>query len=227
MNKTLKKILISLLIMIIIGLLIILGINFYVKINTKQSIVSINKLNKDYDAILVLGAGLRNGKPSPVLKDRLDTAYEVYESGAANKIIVSGDHGTKTYDEVNVMKDYLINKGVPSENIFMDHAGFSTYDSIYRAKEIFQAKKIVIVTQEFHLYRSLYVASKFNLEVKGISATLRHYTGETTFELREILARDKDFIKTIFKPEPKYLGDAIPVFGDGNITNDKNMLEKK
>ncbi len=227
MNKTLKKILISLLIMIIIGLLIILGINFYVKNNTKQSIVSINKLNKDYDAILVLGAGLRNGKPSPVLKDRLDTAYEVYESGASNKIIVSGDHGTKTYDEVNVMKDYLINKGVPSENIFMDHAGFSTYDSIYRAKEIFQAKKIVIVTQEFHLYRSLYVASKFSLEAKGISATLRHYTGETTFELREILARDKDFIKTIFKPEPKYLGDAIPVFGDGNITNDKNMLEKK
>ena len=227
MNKTLKKILISLLIVIIIGLLIILGINFYVKNNTKQSIVSINKLNKDYDAILVLGAGLRNGKPSPVLKDRLDTAYEVYESGAANKIIVSGDHGTKTYDEVNVMKDYLINKGVPSENIFMDHAGFSTYDSIYRAKEIFQAKKIVIVTQEFHLYRSLYVASKFSLEAKGVSATLRHYTGETTFELREILARDKDSIKTIFKPEPKYLGDAIPVFGDGNITNDKNMLEKK
>ena len=227
MNKTLKKILISLLIMIFIGLLIILGINFYVKNNTKQSIVSINELNKDYDAILVLGAGLRNGKPSPVLKDRLDTAYEVYESGAANKIIVSGDHGTKTYDEVNVMKDYLINKGVPSENIFMDHAGFSTYDSIYRAKEIFQAKKIVIVTQEFHLYRSLYVASKFSLEAKGVSATLRHYTGETTFELREILARDKDFIKTIFKPEPKYLGDAIPVFGDGNITNDKNMLEKK
>lgn len=227
MNKTLKKILISLLIMIFIGLLIILGINFYVKNNTKQSIVSINELNKDYDAILVLGAGLRNGKPSPVLKDRLDTAYEVYESGASNKIIVSGDHGTKTYDEVNVMKDYLINKGVPSENIFMDHAGFSTYDSIYRAKEIFQAKKIVIVTQEFHLYRSLYVASKFSLEAKGVSATLRHYTGETTFELREILARDKDFIKTIFKPEPKYLGDAIPVFGDGNITNDKNMLEKK
>lgn len=227
MNKTLKKILISLLIMIIIGLLIILGINFYVKNNTKQSIISINKLNKDYDAILVLGAGLRNGKPSPVLKDRLDTAYEVYESGASNKIIVSGDHGTKTYDEVNVMKDYLINKGVPSENIFMDHAGFSTYDSIYRAKEIFQAKKIVIVTQEFHLYRSLYVASKFSLEAKGISATLRHYAGETTFELREILARDKDFIKTIFKPEPKYLGDTIPVFGDGNITNDKNMLEKK
>ena len=144
----------------------------------------------------------------------------MYESGASNKIIVSGDHGRKTYDEVNVMKDYLINKGVPSENIFMDHAGFSTYDSIYRAKEIFQTKNIIIVTQKFHLYRSLYIASKLNLEAKGVSATLRHYTKEATFELREILARDKDFIKTIFKPKPKYLGDAIPVFGDGNTTND-------
>ena len=220
MNKTLKRILISLLTMLIIGLIIIFGINLYVKSSTKQSIMSINDLNKDYDAILVLGAGLRNGKPRPVLKDRLDTAYEVYESGASNKIIVSGDHGTKTYDEVNVMKDYLTNKGVPSEDIFMDHAGFSTYDSIYRAKEIFQTEKVIIVTQEFHLYRSLYIASKLNLEAKGVSATLRHYTGETTFELREVLARDKDFIKTIFKPEPKYLGDTIPVFGDGNVTND-------
>lgn len=220
MNKVLKRVLITILILIIIGLLIIFSINFYVKSSTKQNIVSINNLNKEYDAILVLGAGLRNGKPSPVLKDRLDTAYEVYKSGASNKIIVSGDHGTKTYDEVNVMKDYLINKGVPSENIFMDHAGFSTYDSIYRSKEIFQTKKIIIVTQEFHLYRSLYIASKLNLEAKGVSATLRHYTGEKTFELREILARDKDFIKTIFKPKSKYLGDAIPVFGDGNVTND-------
>lgn len=220
MNKTLKKILISLLIMIIIGLLIILGINFYVKNNAKQSIVSINKLNKYYDAILVLGAGLRNGKPSPVLKDRLDTAYEVYESGASNKIIVSGDHGTKTYDEVNVMKNYLIDKGVPSENIFMDHAGFSTYDSIYRAKEIFQTEKIIIITQEFHLYRSLYIANKLDIKSSGVSATLRHYTGETSFELREILARDKDFFKTIIKPKSKCLGDPIPVFGDGNITND-------
>lgn len=220
MNKTLKRILISLLTMLIIGLIIIFGINLYVKSSTKQSIMSINDLNKDYDAILVLGAGLRNGKPSPVLKDRLDTAYEVYESGASNKIIVSGDHGTKTYDEVNVMKDYLTNKGVPSEDIFMDHAGFSTYDSLYRAKNVFLSEKIVIVTQEFHLYRSLYIAKKLNLDSAGVSATLRHYSGEIKFELREILARVKDFVKTIFKPKSKYIGEEIPVFGDGNITND-------
>ena len=221
MNKTLKRILISLLTMLIIGLIIIFGINLYVKSSTKQSIMSINDLNKDYDAILVLGAGLRNGKPSPVLKDRLDTAYEVYENGASNKIIVSGDHGTKTYDEVNVMKDYLTNKGVPSEDIFMDHAGFSTYESIYRAKEIFKAKRIVIVTQEYHLYRALYIANKLGLEAYGVGADPRQYVGATYREIREILARDKDFIKCIFKPKPTYLGETIPVSGNGDITNDK------
>lgn len=124
------------------------------------------------------------------------------------------------------MKDYLISKGVPSDNIFMDHAGFSTYDTIYRAKEIFLCDKVLIITQEFHIFRSLYIAKKLDLEAEGVYATLRHYSEETKFELREILARNKDFVKTIFKPKPKYLGDTIPVFGDGDITNDKNVLEK-
>lgn len=226
MNKVLKKILIILSILIILGICLIFGINAYVKKSVNENIIEISNIKENYDAILVLGAGLKNGKPSPVLKDRLDTAYEAYIKGASSKIIVSGDHGRKTYDEVNVMKDYLISKGVPSDNIFMDHAGFSTYDTIYRAKEIFLCNKVLIVTQEFHIFRSLYIAKKLDLEAEGVSATLRHYSGETKFELREILARDKDFVKTIFKPKPKYLGDTIPVFGNGDITNDKNVLEK-
>ena len=185
-----------------------------------DKIVDENNLNKGYDAILVLGAGLRNGKPSPILKDRLDMAYKLYENGYSRKIIVSGDHGKKYYDEVNVMKNYLLDKGIESNDIFMDHAGFSTYDSVYRAKEIFLTNNIIIVTQQFHLYRSLYIAEKLELNAVGFSATLRDYSGSVKFELREILARDKDFVKTIFKPEPTYLGDTIPVFGDGNVTND-------
>jgi SanA protein len=147
-------------------------------------------------------------------------AYKLYEDGYSEKIIVSGDHGKKYYDEVNVMKIYLLDKGVDSNNIFMDHAGFSTYDSVYRAKEIFLANKIIIVTQQFHLYRSLYIAKQLKLDAVGVSATLRDYSGSVKFEIREILARDKDFVKSIFKPEPKYLGDTISVFGDGNATND-------
>lgn len=226
MNKVLKKILIILSILNILGICFIFGINAYVKKSVNENIIEISNIKENYDAILVLGAGLKNGKPSPVLKDRLDTAYEAYIKGASSKIIVSGDHGRKTYDEVNVMKDYLISKGVPSDNIFMDHAGFSTYDTIYRAKEIFLCDKVLIITQEFHIFRSLYIAKKLDLEAEGVSATLRHYSEETKFELREILARDKDFVKTIFKPKPKYLGDTIPVFGNGDITNDKNVLEK-
>ena len=220
MNKVLKKIIIIISFLGVMGIIIILGINVYVKCSVKEDIVDESNLDKGYDAILVLGAGLRNGKPSPVLKDRLDTAYKLYEDGYSKKIIVSGDHGKKYYDEVNVMKNYLLDKGVESNNIFMDHAGFSTYDSVYRAKEIFLANNIIIVTQQYHLYRSLYIAKKLELDAVGVSATLRNYSGSVKFELREILARDKDFVKTIFMPDSTYLGDTIPVFGDGNVTND-------
>ena len=220
MNKIIKRIILIIDILVVVGIIIVLGINLFVKNSVKHKIVDENSLDKNYDAILVLGAGLRNGKPSPVLKDRLDMAYKLYEDGYSEKIIVSGDHGKKYYDEVNVMKNYLLDKGIDSNNIFMDHAGFSTYDSVYRAKEIFLANKIIIVTQQFHLYRSLYIAKQLKLDAVGVSATLRDYSGSFKFEIREILARDKDFVKSIFKPEPKYLGDTISVFGDGNATND-------
>lgn len=220
MNKIIKRIILIIGILAVVGIIIVLGINLFVKNSVKDKIVDENSLDKNYDAILVLGAGLRNGKPSPVLKDRLDMAYKLYEDGYSEKIIVSGDHGKKYYDEVNVMKNYLLDKGVDSNNIFMDHAGFSTYDSVYRAKEIFLANKIIIVTQQFHLYRSLYIAKQLKLDAVGVSATLRDYSGSLKFEIREILARDKDFVKSIFKPEPKYLGNTISVFGDGNATND-------
>ena len=118
------------------------------------------------------------------------------------------------------MKDFAIDKGIKSEDIFMDHAGFSTYESIYRAKEIFEAKKIIIVTQSYHLYRALYIANSLGIEAYGVSADLRTYTNQLSREIREIVARDKDFIKCIYKPKPTYLGDTIPVSGNGDITND-------
>ena len=133
---------------------------------------------------------------------------------------MSGDHGKKEHDEVNIMKNYVVERGIPSENIFMDHAGFSTYESIYRAKEIFQVKKIVIVTQKYHLYRALYIANRLGIEAYGVGSDPRQYVGATNREIREILARDKDFIKCIFKPKPTYLGYTIPVSGNGDVTND-------
>lgn len=218
-----KEIIKCVTIFLIVMIVIVLVINFYVKLSTKKQII-VNKDDsklKDVDCIIVLGAGVWGDKPSPMLEDRLLEAISLYENNTSSKIIMSGDHGREEYDEVNTMKNFAIEKGVPSENIFMDHAGFSSYESIYRAKEIFEAKKVVIVTQEYHLYRSLYVANKLGLEAYGVGADPRTYRGQAYRELREILARDKDFVKCIFKPKPTYLGDTIPVNGNGDVTNDK------
>lgn len=219
MSKIIKYVVIVVIILIII----IFAINFYVKTSTeKQIITNKNSSNlKDIDCIIVLGAGIWGDKPSPMLEDRLLEAISLYENGVSQKIIMSGDHGRKEYDEVNTMKNFAIEKGVPSEDIFMDHAGFSSYDSVYRAKEIFKAEKVIIVTQKYHLYRALYIANQLGIEAYGVGADPRKYVGATYREFREILARNKDCIKCIFKPNPKYLGDSIPVSGNGDLTNDK------
>ena len=218
-----KKILMFIIIFIIVIILLILGINIFVVFSTKNNIITEESAKdlKGMDCILILGAGVWGDKPSPMLEDRLVQGISLYNNGVAPKIIVSGDHGTEEYDEVNIMKQFAIDKGVPSEDIFMDHAGFSSYDSIYIAKEIFGAKKILIVTQKYHLYRALYIADKLEIEAYGVGSDPRKYSGQALREIREIFARDKDFVKCIFKPESTYLGDTIPVSGNGDITNDK------
>lgn len=145
---------------------------------------------------------------------------ELYEAGAAPKLLMSGDHGREEYDEVNAMKQFALEKGIASADVFMDHAGFSTYESLYRAKEVFGAEKIIIVTQRYHLYRALYIADRLGLEAVGVAADQRSYAGQTRRDIREVLARNKDFLTGIFRPEPTYLGEMIPIFGDGDLTND-------
>ncbi len=218
-----KNILLYILAIIIILIIAILTINTYVKTSTKKQIITDNEYSsiKDIDCIIILGAGIWGDKPSPMLEDRLNEGIALYKNGVAKKLIMSGDHGRKEYDEVNVMKEYAIEKGIPSEDIFMDHAGFSSYESIYRAKEIFEANKIIIVTQKYHLYRALYIANQLGLDAYGVNSDPRQYVGATYRECREILARNKDFIKCIFKPKSTYLGDSIPVSGNGDVTNDK------
>ncbi len=218
-----KNLLIPGLIVLQILIIIILILNFFVRFTTRKQITSEDNLPKDgsYDCILILGAAVWGDSPSPMLKDRLETGISLYKNGYAKKIIMSGDHGKDNYDEVNLMKNYAMQRGVPSEDIFMDHAGFSTYESIYRAKEIFGVKKLIIVSQKYHLYRAIYIANQLGLDSYGVDATKRKYGKEIYREVREVIARDKDLIKCIFKPEPTYLGDSIPVSGNGNVTNDK------
>ena len=218
-----KKIIIIILSLFLLGVVAIFTVNFYVILTTRNNIITIEEAKNldDIDCILVLGAGVYENKPRPMLEDRILTGIDLYNNGVAKKIIMSGDHGQEDYDEVNVMKIYAVEKGINSSDIFMDHAGFSTYDSIYRLKEIFEVDKVVIVTQEYHLYRALYIAKNLGIEAYGVSSNLRDYPGQLKREVREILARDKDLVKVIFKPQSTYMGEVIPVTGDGNITNDK------
>ncbi len=223
MKKKTKIIILISVCLCFFALIYVFGIDAHVKAKVKNDIMTEEQIQskENIDCIVVLGAKVENGNPRPMLQDRLDVAVKLYKNNVSAKLIMSGDHGQKQYDEVNVMKDYAIEQGVPSEDIFMDHAGFSTYESIYRAKEIFQAKKIVVVTQKYHLYRALYIAEKLGLEAFGVASDPRQYAGQAGRDFREILARNKDFIKCIFKLKPTYLGEAIPVSGNGNVTNDK------
>ena len=199
------------------------GINYYVERTGAKYIYSAQDVPAA-DAVLILGAYvLPDGTLSTMLNDRVMVGYELYESGKAPKIIVSGDHGRKDYDEVNTMKDFIKNKGVTGHDIFMDHAGFSTYESLYRAREIFQVKKVIIVTQRYHLLRALFIARELRLEAYGVTADKHDYGPVmASYEVREMAARNKDFWSAkVFKPKPTFLGEAIPVFGDGGATDDK------
>lgn len=220
--KNIKYLFILIILIITIILIFIIFINFYVINSTKNNILEKKKISEkeNFDCILILGAGIWGNNPSPMLEDRLIQGISLYKEGIAPKIIMSGDHGKEEYNEVQVMKDYAIKEGVPSEDIFMDHAGFSSYDSIYRAKEIFGAKKILIITQQYHLYRALHIAKKLELEAYGVASNLREYPNQLFREIREIFARNKDFVKCYFKPEPTFLGEKIPITENGDITND-------
>ena len=203
-------------------LVLLLAVNFYVRGSTKGRILTVEQASAegDFDCVLVLGCQVRDGVPSLMLRDRLDRGLELYGAGAAPKLLMSGDHGQTEYDEVNTMKAYAVERGAASSDVFMDHAGFSTYESLYRARDVFQAKRVLIVTQEYHLYRALYIARALGLDAWGVSADGGSYRGQTYRELREIAARIKDAVKCVFQPEPTFLGDAIPVSGDGDATND-------
>ena len=215
--------------LIIFSALTIFALNTYVMTFGGQYIITPEAAEKleDIDCIIVLGCLVYDdGTPSDRLADRIQGGIDLYFRGVAPKIIMSGDHGREDYDEVGAMKRTAIVAGVPSSDIFMDHAGFSTYESIYRAKEIFGADKIVIVTQKYHLYRALYIADRLGVEAYGVSTDYNTYPGQMKREIREVLARCKDIVYTTFKPEPDFLGDKISISGDGDLTNDYPFSKK-
>lgn len=175
----------------------------------------------DADCVMVLGARVyEQGVLSPVLRDRVTVGIGLYFSGAGKKLLMSGDHGQIHYDEVNGMKEAALESGVPAEDLFLDHAGFSTYESMVRAKEVFGVEKMVIVTQSFHLSRAVWLARKMGIEAYGVPSDLRTYRNQWYNELREFCARGKDWLYALFRPAPRYLGDPIDIGGSGEVTFD-------
>lgn len=238
-NERKKKGLAARLIRIVTGIIIImviavLGVNLFVikktenrisaQIGSADDMITEQELETlktiDADCIMVLGASVHaDGSPSLMLKDRLDVGIELYKKGAAPKLLLSGDNGQIAYNEVAGMKKYAEDAGVRTEDIFLDHAGFSTYESVYRAKYIFEVNSMIVVTQSYHLYRALYGCERMGIEALGAAADQAVYRGQNYREFREVLARDKDLAKWMIKPNPTFLGDVIPISGTGIETH--------
>lgn len=173
-------------------------------------------------AALVLGALVfPDGGVSDMVADRLITAYDLYQRGLVSKILVSGDHGHTDYDEVNTMRRWLEARGVPTADIFMDHAGFNTYNSMVRARAVFQVQSAIVITQRFHLPRALYLARAEGLQVQGVVADRQVYRGAAYYEWRETVARIKAFTDVLLHSPPVFLGPIIPITGDGRATHDQ------
>ena len=142
---------------------------------------------------VVLGAKVHEGgRLSDMLRDRMDTAIALYQNGDVQKLLLSGD-GSGQWSEVQYMKLYAVENGVPEQDILEDPEGYSTYETMVRAREVYGLNHIVAVTQTYHLYRAMYIAGDLGMEVGGASADLDVYAGQLYRELREILARVKDF----------------------------------
>lgn len=173
------------------------------------------------DAALVLGAGLRpDGSPSLMLDDRLEVAARLYRQGRVRKVLASGDHGTNEYDEVGAMRARLVGLGVPDEDVFTDHAGFDTWSSVVRAKRVFGATSVTVVTQRFHLSRAVWLARRAGLKVSGVAADLHPYgTKGSEASAREVVARVKSVGEVLFRREPRFLGPRIDLRGDGRLTS--------
>ncbi len=219
--KQLKKLIRSLIILSTLILLIVVVANVVVFKKSKRYLYEkVTNVPKCYTAI-VLGAKVSTqGIPSDYLQDRLDMAIELYRNKKITRFLLSGDHGQTSYDEVNNMKAYLIGHGINTVDIFLDHAGFDTYSTMVRARKIFQVKDAIIVTQEFHLPRSVYIARSKGIEAYGIKADKRKYAAMKSIKLREMLAKVKAFTEVTINMKPKYLGDQIPITGDSSLSYD-------
>jgi SanA protein len=175
-------------------------------------IYSPSSVPSDQVAIVFGAAVYGNGRLSSVLRDRMETAITLYQNGKVNKILVSGDNSFDDYNEPGAMMAYAIERGIPPEDIQPDYGGRRTYDTCYRAREIFQLDSAILVTQKFHLPRALFTCRFLGVETIGVSADLRSYRGDRWYEFRETAATLNALWDVIRRNPPAVLGDPIPLF---------------
>ena len=172
--------------------------------------------------IMVLGAQIRGRTLSPILRDRVNGGIALIQNGKGNKLLLSGDHGDIYYDEVNAMRLYVLANApeIPHEDIFMDHAGFNTWDSMYRARDVFEVKDLLIVTQQFHISRAVCMARSLGINAIGYGLPEKQFGNNSiqAWKIREYFARIKALYSIVFNIKPKYLGDKFPITGDGRDT---------
>jgi len=213
----------SIRILIVTALLVpvlILLLNMIVLNGGIKYIVEAGSFSGAHTAIVPGAYVYPDGRLCDMLVDRLETAILLYRQGKVKKILMTGDHGLTSYDEVNSMRKYAESRGIPATDVFMDHAGFCTYDSMFRAREVFQVDSAVIITQNFHLPRAVYIARQLGLPAVGLSADRHIYAGSEVYDLREIPARVKAFAQVAFNDQPRFLGPVISISGDGRSTHD-------
>ncbi len=210
---------------LLLGLLLVLLVGLSLTVNNhlvkpyRPYILSEHTLyNQPIEAIVVLGSLVEDGEPLPVVRERLDTAAYLYDKGLSRRIIVSGHGGIESTSEVQVMKNYLMEQGIPSYRIFIDHDGQSTYRSMLSLKEVFNLKNVIIVSQKYHLPRAIFLGRQNGIEVYGYPAAQQKKTSYYQ-QVREYFARNKDYVQNILKPKQSFIQENINIEWSGDITN--------
>lgn len=208
--KQLKKAILGIVLFLVLAIFIVLGLKAYIERDTRILIYDSIATVPPAETVIVLGASVHaDGKLSAILKDRVDTAFDLYQQNKVENILVSGDHKTDDYNEVNAMGNYLLKLGVPEENILLDHAGFDTYDSMYRSGAVFGIEDAIVVTQQFHLPRTIFIAKNLDLPYKGLAARSQAYETTNRIKRRELFANFKALYEVIFKNEPTTLQERL------------------
>lgn len=204
------------LIVVLVVAQVILGIPLVMRLTMNRFIFTSIQDVPSAEVAIVPGASVYDGEPSPVLEERADTAIMLYEIGKVSKILVSGDNATTDYNEVNPVGRYLLAAGIPAQDIFLDHAGFDTYSTMYRAQAIFKASSVIVVSQDFHLPRAVFIGRHLGMSTYGVVA--EGSPGSPYDYLREIPASDKALLDLIVGRIPQFLGSPFPLAGSGTST---------